>query len=137
MALRKELISQIVAMFPNEVSIVRPAMHSRSRLRLFNRLTVSVYVVRSALIYKNNRRWFVETVRNERNFITLMARLDENNHAILDLHVLPNINRTKTFQLSLNDSWLTRGKRLTELSQFLNVLERIRANRRLARHMTT
>jgi DNA invertase Pin-like site-specific DNA recombinase len=74
MALREELISQIVAMFPNDVSIVRNGVHWRSRLRLFNRLTVSVLIVRSQLVWKTTRRWIVEPVRHERKFITLLAR---------------------------------------------------------------
>jgi DNA invertase Pin-like site-specific DNA recombinase len=131
MALRKELLSQIVGMFPNDVSIVRPGVHWRSRLRLFNRLTVSVLIVRSALVYKNSFRWPVETVRHERNFTVLLVRLDESNQVILDMYVLPNINRTKTFQLSRNDSWLNRGERLTELSQFVEVVERVRRLRSL------
>jgi hypothetical protein len=87
MALRKELISQIAATFPRVVSVVKRGVHWRSRLRLFNRLTVSVLIARSALVYKTTRRWKVEPVRQERKFITLLARLDENNRAIVDLHV--------------------------------------------------
>jgi len=75
MALRKDLISQIAAMFPNDVSIVRPGMHWRSQLRLFNRITVSVLIVRSALVYNTTRRWMVEPVRHERKFITLLPVL--------------------------------------------------------------
>ena len=133
MAVRRELIARIVAMFPSEVSIVKPGIHWRSRLWLLNRQTISVLVVRSAMVYKNSHRWFVETVRRERNFITLLARLDESNHAILDLYVLPNINRTKTFQLSRNDDWLTRGERLNEISRFCEVVEQVRIAKSTAR----
>ena len=128
MALRKELISQIAVMFPNEVSIVKPGIHWRSRLRLFNRLTVSVLIVRSALVYKTTRRWMVEPVRHERKFITLLGRLDESNRAIVDFHVFPNIDRSKPFQIS--DSWLKRGKRLTDLSRLCEVVARVRPARR-------
>jgi hypothetical protein len=124
MALREELISQIVTLFPNDVSIVRPGVHWRSRLRLFNRLTVSVLIVRSGLVYKNTRRWIVEPVRHERKFITLLARLDESNRAIVDLFVFPNIDRPKQFQIS--DDWLTRGKRLIDLSRFCEVVASLR-----------
>jgi len=129
MALRKELISQIVAMFPNDVSLVRPGVHWRSRLRVFNRITVSVLIVRSALVYKTTRRWIVEPVRHERKFITLLARLDESNRAIVDLHVFPDIDRPNAFQLS--DSWMKRGRRLTELSRFCEVVELLCSDRRI------
>jgi DNA invertase Pin-like site-specific DNA recombinase len=131
MALRKELISQIAAMFPNDVSIVRPGVHWRSRLRLFNRLTVSVLIVRSALVYKTTRRWIVDPVRHERKFITLLGRLDERNRAIVDLHVFPNIDRPKPFQIS--DAWLTRGNRLIDLSQLCEVVALVQRGRRSKR----
>jgi DNA invertase Pin-like site-specific DNA recombinase len=123
MALREELISRIVAMFPTEVVVVRPGVHCRRRLWLFNRVNVSVLIVRSDLVYKTTRRWIVEPVRQERKFITLLARLDEGNRAIVDFHVLPNIDRPKPFQLS--ESWLKRGKRLTDLSRLCEVVARL------------
>jgi hypothetical protein len=128
MALREELISRIVAMFPNDVSILRPGVHWRSRLLLFNRLTVSVLIVRSQLVYKTTRRWIVEPARHERKFITLLARLDESNRALVDLHVVPNIDRPKKFQIS--DSWLARGERLIDLSRLCEVVERVRRARK-------
>ncbi len=128
MALREELISRIVAMFPNDVSILRPGVHWRSRLLLFNRLTVSVLIVRSQLVYKTTRRWIVEPAQHERKFITLLARLDESNRALVDLHVVPNIDRPKKFQIS--DSWLARGERLIDLSRLCEVVERVRRARK-------
>ena len=118
--LRDELIFQISKIFPNDISIVRPGVHSRKRLRLFNRLTVSVLMVRSDLVYKTTRRWLVEPNRHECKFITLLARLNESNRAIIDLHVFPNIDRSRPFQIS--DSWMKRGKRLSELSQLCKVV---------------
>jgi len=128
MALREELISQIAAMFPNDVSIVRRGGVWRSRLRLFNRLTVSVRIARSELVYKTTRRWLVEPVPRERRFIALLARLDESNRAIVDLHVFPNIDHPKQFQIS--DSWLARGKRLSDLSRFCEVVALVQRGRR-------
>jgi hypothetical protein len=127
-AVREELISQIAKMFPNEVSIVKPGVHRRTRLRLFNRLTVSVVVVRSALLHKTTRRWIVEPLLHERKFITLLARLDEGNHAIVDFHVVPNFNRAKKLQVS--DAWLSRGKQLTDLSRFCDVVVQVQCARR-------
>jgi hypothetical protein len=66
----------------------------------------------------------VEPVRFERKFITLLARLNEGNCAIVDLHVFPNIDRSKPFQIS--GAWMNRGKRLPELSQFCEIVERVR-----------
>jgi DNA invertase Pin-like site-specific DNA recombinase len=119
-ALREELISRIAAMFPNDVTIVRPGIHWCSRLRVFKRTNVSVLIVRSALVYKTTRRWLVQPNRYERKFITLLARLDESNRAIVDFYVLPNIDRRTQFQIT--DVWLKRGKRLRDLSEFCKVV---------------
>jgi len=127
-SVREELISQIAKMFPNEVSIVKPGARRRTRLRLFNRLTVSVVVVRSALLRKTRRRWIVDPLYHERNFIALLARLDEGNRTIVDFHVVPNFNRAKKLQIS--DAWLTRGKQLTDLSRFCEVVVQVQSARR-------
>jgi len=130
MAVRKELMSQIVDMFPDRVSVVRPAMKNRTRLRLSNGLTVSVLVVRSQLVWKNARRWIIERLPSERKFITLLARMDESNRSILDLHILPNMKARKKFSKKfVTDSLLARGKRFTHLSQFLQVVRCVRSTR--------
>jgi len=128
MALREELISRIAAMFPDDVSIFRPGVHWRSRLRVFNRLNVSVLIGRSDLVYKTTRRWLVEPARHERKFITLLARLNESNRVIIDLHIFPSIDRLTQFQI--NDSWMKRGKRLSDLSQFCKIVTQVQHNRR-------
>jgi DNA invertase Pin-like site-specific DNA recombinase len=128
MALREELVRQIAKMFPNEVSIVKPGLHWRNRLRLFNRLTVSVSVARSALLHKVTRGWIVAPVVRERRFITLLARLDESNRAIVDLHVVPNLSRLTKLQVS-ND-WLACGKQLTDLSRFCDIVVQVQCARR-------
>jgi hypothetical protein len=128
MALHEQLVSQIAAMFPKDVSVVRTGALWRSRLRLFNRLTVSVHVVRSEVVWKTTRRWIIEPAQNERKFITLLARLDESNRTIIDLHVLPNLNCHKKIQV--DNAWLSHGKRLNDLSQFCEVVAGVNLARR-------
>ena len=131
MALREKLVSQIAAMFPKDVSIIKPGVHLRSRLRLFNRITVSVLLARSALVYKTTRRWMAEPVRRERKFITLLARLDESNREIVDLHIFPNIDRPRPFQIS--DAWMKGGKGLPELSRLCEVVAQVHRGQRSKR----
>jgi DNA invertase Pin-like site-specific DNA recombinase len=128
-ALREDLMQRIVATFPNEVSIVRRSGRWRSRLLLYKRFMVSVLISRTDRVWKETRNWVIEPVSRERKFPTLVARLDNTNRTILDLHVLANINRSGKFALS--ESWLARGKRLTDLSQFLRVVEEVRKARRV------
>jgi DNA invertase Pin-like site-specific DNA recombinase len=117
-ALREGLVSQIAAMFPDDVSIVRRGGKWRSRLQLSNGLTVSVLVARSVQIWKKTLRWRVDPVRYERGLVTLLARLDESNNSFLDFHVFPSVNRVKRFDLCLMDDWLNSGQRLSDLRAF-------------------
>jgi len=117
-ALREGLVSQIAAMFPDDVSIVRRGGKWRSRLQLSNGLTVSVMVARSVRIWKKTLRWRVDPVRYERGLVTLLARLDESNNSFLDFHVFPSVNRVKRFDLCLMDDWLNSGQRLSDLRAF-------------------
>ncbi|MGB2890005.1 MAG: recombinase family protein [Candidatus Acidiferrales bacterium] len=129
-ALREELFAQIVATFPNDVSIVRRGGRWRSRLRLPNGLIVSVLVARSVRIRKEAVRWRIDPVRREHKFVTLLARLDEGNRSFLDFHVLPCIDRRNRFYVSLRDPWLDHQEPLREVSQFCEVVMRVRAARR-------
>jgi DNA invertase Pin-like site-specific DNA recombinase len=126
-ALREELISQIAAMFPDEVSIVRKGGRWRSGLQLANGSIVSVLVARSVRPCKTVR-WRVNAVQHERGHATLLARLAEGNESFLDFHMLPNIDRC--IDISLNDVWLNRGLLLSDLSAFCNVVARVDAVRR-------
>jgi len=129
-ALRGELIAKIVSTFPNEISVVRRGGRWRSRLRFSDGLIVSVLVARSMRTRTDSLRWLIGPVQDERKFITLLSRLDASNSSFLDLHVFPNIDRRKRFHISLNDSWLNRGKRLEDLSRLCEVVGRVHSTRR-------
>jgi DNA invertase Pin-like site-specific DNA recombinase len=129
-ALREQLIAQIVAMFPDDVSIVRPGVHWRSRLRLLKGLVVSVLVARTVRTWKEALRWLIDPDLHERKFMTLLARLDAGNSSVLDLHVLPNIDRRKRFHISLDDPWLNRGEKLNDLSRLREVVAQVHSSRR-------
>jgi len=123
--LRDELIAQIVAMFPNDVSIVRRGGRWRSRLQLTNGSIVSALVARSVRPWKETVRWRVDPVPQERKLVTLLARLDENNRAFLDFHVLPDMDRCRRFDISLKDLWLNRAHPLSDLLAFGEVVARV------------
>jgi hypothetical protein len=123
--LREELIAQIVAMFPNQVSIINRGGRWRSRLRISNGRAISVIVSRSLRIWKDSIRWKIDPVRHERKFMTLLARLDNDNREFQDFYLFPNIDQRRRFRVSLNDEWLSRGTRLSELSQFYEVVKQV------------
>lgn len=134
MALRKQLISQTLEVFPGQVSIVKPGPNRRVRLRLPSNIIVAVLLVRSQLLWKNARRWVIEPVPSERRLTTLLARLDETNHSILDLHLLPNMENCGQCQKKfLTKTQLNRGKKLADISQLLDAAVQLRKLKRISR----
>lgn len=128
-ALRDEVIAQIAAMFPNEVSIVRRGGRWRTRLQMKNGLMVSVLVARCVRVWKQTVRWQIDPVWHERRFVTMLARLNESNCSFLDFHIVPNIHRSRRFHISLADPWLNRGQQLADLRGFCGAVENVRAAR--------
>jgi DNA invertase Pin-like site-specific DNA recombinase len=133
-AFRDELMAKILATFPTDISIVRRGGRWRPRLRLSHGLMVSVVIARSVHTWKDALRWRIDPVAHERKFVTLLARLDAGNSSILDLHLLPNMDRQKIFHISLNDPWLNRGKSLTDISRLCQAVAEVRKIRRAKRH---
>lgn len=116
-ALRDELIEKIAAIFPGEVSIVQPGGRWRNGLHFGDNLMVSVLVARSIKVWKETVRWLIDPVQRESRHVTLLARLDRDNRSFLDLHILPDVNRAKRFQIREADPWLLRGVRVEELAE--------------------
>ena len=127
-ALRDELIAQIAALFPNDVSVVRRGGRWRSRLRMKSGLMVSVLIVRSIQVWKQAVRWQVDPVRHESGLVTLIARMDEANRSFMDYHILPNIDRRRRFRICLTDPWLKRGQPLGDLRAFCEIVHRVNAS---------
>src|SRR6266550_1825312 len=108
-AMRENLIARIKNMFADQMSTVRKGGRWRNRLRLRNGPNVSVLISRPLRVWKTTIRWIVDPVRNERKFVTLLARLNVSKDAFQDFHILPNIERRKRFSIELHDAWLNRG----------------------------
>ena len=124
-ALREELVAKIASIFSDDVSVVRPGGRRRSRLRLRNELVVSVVVARSIRVWKDTVRWRIDPVEQERQYITLLARLDLENRSFLDFYVFPSVDRPKRFWTAQMDPWLLRGIRLDHLEELLAGVQRI------------
>lgn len=123
-ALRDELIVRIRELFPDEVAILRRGGRWRPLLRLWNRVTVSILIVRTIKVWKETVIWQVDPARHECNYVTLLARLDSENRSFLDFHVLPNLDRSKRFHMREADGWLCRGERITDLRQLCHAAGR-------------
>ena len=123
-ALRDGLIAQVQAMFPGDVTAVRRGRR-RPRLLVHAVCEVTVAVSRRIWPWKDTIRWQVDPIPDERSTVTLLARLNLDNTAFQDFHVLPSVDRPKRFTIKLTDDWLKRGTPLTELSDFCSVVTRV------------
>jgi len=129
-ASRDRLLADIQARFPDKVTIVRRRGPRHSRLRLSSGLTVSVLVGRAGPTKKKNACWDIYPERDQNHLLTLLGRLDWREKSFFDFYVLPNVNRRKIFRIRRRDPWLERGKRLTDLSQFCEIVKEVQAARR-------
>lgn len=132
-AFRNELIARIVELFSDEVQVLRRGGRWRPLLRLWKRVTVSVVVVRTVKSLKQTLIWRVDPPKLHRRCITLLARLGAENQAFFDFHVLPNLDRSKRLHIRETGSWLLRGERMRDLSEFCQVVSRVFKARRKRR----
>ena len=128
-ALREQLMAQIVSLFPGRLSVIKRGGRWRSRLRMANGRMIAVVVARTVRVWNDTIRWLVDPVAHERKLVTLLARLDAGNQAIIDFHLMPGINRRTRLRISLDDSWLGRGIALRELSQLCKLATRLHSVR--------
>jgi hypothetical protein len=98
---------------------------------------ISLIIARFVRPWKGAIRWRIDPIGCESGSITLLARLDERNRSFLDFHILPDIDRRNTFRVSQTDRWLNRGEQLTDLSQFCDVVAKVRAATKSARVVRT
>ena len=120
-ALRDKLFARIIEAAPSKLVVVQRTARWRMRLRLIGGPTVSVIVARPYPVWKRTIRWMVDPNRYEANFVTLVARLDEEHNAFLDFYVFARIPRKRRFLISLQDHWLKSGVKLTDLSHLVDV----------------
>jgi hypothetical protein len=117
-ALRDELIARIAALFPGDVSVVRPGGRWRSRLKLRSELVVSVLVARTVKVWRNSFRWQIDPVWHEGGYVSLLACMDAENRSFSEFRVFPNIDHSRRYYIRQDDPWLNRRQRLDDLSQF-------------------
>lgn len=129
-ALRDELLSEIVGLFPRDIAITRRGGRWRPRLRIRKGPFISVVLARPVRVARGALGWLANPPRRERRFITLVARLNPNQPGFHDFHILPNIDYRKSFHIKSHDEWLKRGQPLRKLSDLLRVVDQVRKLRR-------
>jgi hypothetical protein len=123
-AIRENLMEEILATFPTQVSILRHGGRRRSQIRLANDNTVSVLVCRS--IPKNEfPTWSITPAAEERHCVMLLAFLDTKNSAVQAMRVFPNLDRINRFHITADNIWMKRGIHITSLTEFLAAVTEI------------
>ena len=128
-ALREDLLFRIQERFPSEVSVIDGGRW-RSRIKLRNGLLVSVVVAPLS----KKRGWRVEPSVREYRSVTLLARTGAQNQKFHDFHIFPRLHSTKCYYLGLKSERLRTGMRLTDLSQFCDVVRQVRLSWKVNGH---
>lgn len=118
--IRAKLMHDIVLASAGRVRIDdRKNYRFRTCLRVkSSRQLVAVAVARCQKGHKESVRWRVRCLRNERNFVILLAQLNETNDSVLNLFVAPPLRNGKQVSLHRHDPRLAGVIRLTHLENF-------------------
>ena len=125
-ALRKNLLSNLCEMFPEELSIMRRDWRRRACLKMRSELMVELLVSR---FERQKNRWRVAPATDECEDVTLLARLDRDNQYFLDFHVFASMDWRRNIVLKHESELLRHGVRLTDLSQFCRVAKEVYAEK--------
>lgn len=119
--LRDRLVQDLVSSSDAKITVIQANGHWRPRLQLPNGLLISVYVLPCFKIESGEVRWLLQVVPREREFITLIARLNVNNDDFQDLFLLPNLSGHTQWTLAFLDQGLKAGEQVVKLSDFVTL----------------
>lgn len=122
---KQTLLQDIAKGFPGEVRLARENWRQRLRLRLRDNSLVSVYVCRSHRLNDGSLRWGLNTSRREFCKLSLVVRMNPDNSALFDFHLLPCIRVKTRLTLTVDDSRLSHGQRFFNVKQFLDATRTI------------
>jgi hypothetical protein len=125
-ALREKLLSEIIRLAPEKVSLEKRVGCWRSRLRLRGGRLVAVLLCPCIPVWKESVRWRLDPSKNESRLTGLIARATRENDAIKDVFVLQRVPGRINFKE--NDARLRQGVQLRDLSRFCSVVRSL--NRR-------
>lgn len=125
-ALRTELINKIVELNPTRIIIENRGYKYRACLRTYDGTLISVLASRPVRCYKNAVRWLVKPRTDERNLITLVARLSLQCDSFKDMFLIPAIGKASHVYLKDHDQRLEDYIKVTGLEDFCGTIETLR-----------
>lgn len=125
LALRRELLAEITKTSGERLTMRRRSGRWREFLETRKGMVVSVVIARSARLNGGPLRWMVHPHPTERNFVTLLARLDAENLKFLDFRVFSRIVRPTRMVLLPEDDRFRRGRAVRDLGQLARAIEQV------------
>ncbi len=128
MLIRNDLIKNFVEGFPDQIQEARVSKRFRAMLRYCRTgLLISVVIARHCPTGRGKSRWLVETPKSERKRMTVLALLGEQNTSIESLRVFSKMDfKRLSIHVRADSEWLRSGEPLEAISEFLEVVHRIR-----------
>jgi hypothetical protein len=124
--MRQDLIRKIISAATAKITVMQRDGHFRPRLRLPNHSLVSVELLRLVRNKKGELRWAFNAHRRERDFLTLIARLNEQNNGFHDFFIVPDLRKwTRCTVREHGDKLLERGRQLISLGDFLQLAKAV------------
>lgn len=132
--IRRELVNSLLAHFPDQLEELHLSRRFRSRLiDLKSGQVISIKVARCCPTMRGELRWLLDyggIYAAERSRATLLALLDERNTAVKELRVFPKAEFPGwRMYMRRENSWLQSGTLLERVSDFVDILHRIRAEK--------
>lgn len=123
--LRLRLFSQIRALFPADISVFHQKNRRRSILRLDNGLSISVVICRCRRLPTGKLAWKLYPTPTERNYITLLCRLNSKNDGFHDFYLFSSIDKHSWFSFTSRSEWLRKAIRLTRIADFYETAKQV------------
>ena len=109
--LRAQLLAQITDLFPQVTSFRLPG-RSRMMVQFDNSIRVSVIICRSCRMRGGILGWLLNPIPRERDYITLVCRLNRENKGIHSLFLFDGIEHVQTCRIKEGDPWWKTGRQL-------------------------
>lgn len=116
--LRRALIDELSALFPERVVVTQRGTRTRSLLLIDNAFIVSILFCRIGAKKGVPKYWEVYPSPAERDYITLVCTLNKKHDGVLDHYLFPRMDMWKSHRLRRNDPMLRSAVRLDRLSDF-------------------
>lgn len=120
--LRDELIRGLIAMFPEEISILYGPQKHRNWLKVKNGQEVAVRVCRAVQLPRRGWVWAMQNARKNHCLLTLFAGMNHQNTSIDVLYVAGRLTNQQKIHIAISDNWLQRGTLLEDLRFFCDVV---------------